>query len=79
MDYSVPSAVIKFRQGFGRLIRHRTDRGIVIVADRRIITKRYGNWFRRSIPTRTLPFRERDRFLDVVENFMESAESGVYS
>lgn len=49
-DYSVPQAVIKFRQGFGRLIRRRTDRGSVIVLDKRIITKFYGKIFLDSLP-----------------------------
>lgn len=49
-DYSVPQAVIKFRQGFGRLIRRRSDRGIVLVLDKRIITKQYGKIFLDSLP-----------------------------
>jgi len=76
LDYSVPSAVIRFRQGFGRLIRHRTDRGIVIVTDRRLISKRYGNWFRHSLPTRTTPFANRDEFLDAVTSFVEGRAEG---
>ena len=71
--YSLPSAVIRFRQGFGRLIRHRTDRGIVIVADRRILAKRYGAWFCRSLPARTVGFREPVAFLDAVQAFFEAA------
>jgi len=50
MDLSVPEAVIKFRQGFGRLIRSKTDRGVVTVLDRRIAVKRYGRFFVSSIP-----------------------------
>ncbi len=50
MGFSVPNAVIKFRQGFGRLIRHKLDRGVVIITDPRLITKNYGGVFRRSIP-----------------------------
>ena len=50
-DYSLPEAVIRFRQGFGRLIRTRRDRGIVVITDPRIVTKSYGAVFRRSIPT----------------------------
>ncbi len=49
-DYSVPEAVLKFRQGFGRLIRTRDDTGIVVVLDSRIVTKRYGKVFLDSIP-----------------------------
>ena len=50
-DYSLPQAVIRFRQGFGRLIRSRSDRGVVIITDPRVVTKNYGGVFRRSIPT----------------------------
>jgi ATP-dependent DNA helicase DinG len=49
-DYSVPQAVIKFRQGFGRLIRSRDDHGAVLILDRRLITKGYGRIFLRSLP-----------------------------
>lgn len=49
-DYYLPEAVIKFRQGFGRLIRTKADRGIVVITDPRIVTKNYGAIFRRSIP-----------------------------
>ena len=49
-EYTLPKAVVKFRQGFGRLIRSRTDFGAVVVLDPRIQTKRYGAKFLRSIP-----------------------------
>ncbi len=71
MHYSVPNAVIKFRQGFGRLIRHRSDRGIVIITDRRIISKRYGDWFRRSLPVRTTAMPDKDEFLDTITRFLD--------
>lgn len=48
--FSLPNAIIKFRQGFGRLIRHRADRGAVIVTDRRLFSKGYGTHFRRNLP-----------------------------
>lgn len=48
--YQLPEAVIALRQGFGRLIRTRQDRGIVAVLDRRIVTKGYGRAFVRSLP-----------------------------
>lgn len=50
VDFSVPECAIKLRQGAGRLIRHRNDRGIVVVLDTRIITAWYGDTFRRSLP-----------------------------
>ena len=51
MDYSVPEAIIKLKQGFGRLIRSRTDTGIVVILDSRVKTKRYGKLFIDSLPT----------------------------
>ena len=52
-DYSVPDAVLRFRQGFGRLIRSKTDRGAVVILDRRLFTKRYGQTFLHSLPSCT--------------------------
>jgi ATP-dependent DNA helicase DinG len=49
-DYQVPEAVIKLKQGFGRLIRTKTDRGIVVILDPRILTKPYGRKFLSSLP-----------------------------
>ena len=49
-DYQLPQAVIKFKQGFGRLIRSRSDTGIVVVLDPRIKTKAYGRIFLGSLP-----------------------------
>lgn len=68
--YTLPAAVIRFRQGFGRLIRHRNDRGVVIVADRRYAAMRYGSWFRESIPARTETYADRKQFLDRIEEFL---------
>ena len=50
MDYSVPQAVIKLKQGVGRLIRSKTDKGIVVILDSRVTTKRYGKIFLDSLP-----------------------------
>ena len=49
-DYSLPEAVIRFKQGFGRLIRTNRDKGIIVVFDRRIVTAKYGKTFLQSIP-----------------------------
>jgi DNA polymerase-3 subunit epsilon/ATP-dependent DNA helicase DinG len=53
-DYFVPEAVLRFLQGFGRLIRTRNDRGVVAVFDRRLLTKSYGSAFLDSLPGPTL-------------------------
>ena len=49
-DYSLPEAILKFRQGVGRLIRTATDEGIIVVLDSRIVTRWYGRFFLESIP-----------------------------
>jgi ATP-dependent DNA helicase DinG len=54
MQYTVPQAVIKFKQGFGRLIRTKDDYGAVLVLDRRVVTKRYGQVFLGSLPSETI-------------------------
>ena len=48
--YFLPQAVVKFKQGFGRLIRHHEDRGVVLCLDHRIITKGYGKRFLATLP-----------------------------
>ncbi|MHC4860577.1 MAG: ATP-dependent DNA helicase, partial [Planctomycetota bacterium] len=50
MEYSLPRAVLKLKQGFGRLIRNREDRGAVTILDPRVGTKRYGRIFLDSLP-----------------------------
>ncbi len=54
MDFQLPEATIKFKQGFGRLIRTRSDNGIVVVLDPRIRTKFYGQLFVDSLPRTTI-------------------------
>ncbi len=49
-QYAVPQAILRFKQGFGRLIRSKTDRGVVVVLDRRILSKSYGASFLGSLP-----------------------------
>lgn len=50
-EYQLPEAILRFRQGFGRLIRTQSDRGVVVILDKRILTKRYGRAFLESLPT----------------------------
>ncbi|RLA38504.1 MAG: hypothetical protein DRR06_20695, partial [Gammaproteobacteria bacterium] len=63
-DYSVPEAIIKFRQGFGRLIRSADDRGIVIVTDTRVAKMRYGKSFLSALPKSPDIYLKEDQFLD---------------
>ncbi len=53
-QYMVPQAILKFKQGFGRLIRSRSDRGAVVVLDRRVQSKSYGRTFLQSLPKCTV-------------------------
>jgi Rad3-related DNA helicases len=53
-EYSLPEAILRFRQGFGRLIRTQSDRGVVVIFDKRVLTKRYGRMFIESLPLCTV-------------------------
>ncbi|MQG10144.1 MAG: hypothetical protein FI716_01440 [SAR202 cluster bacterium] len=53
-QYSVPQAVLRFRQGFGRLIRNKEDKGTIVIMDNRITAKNYGSSFLKSLPPCTL-------------------------
>ncbi|UCZ54810.1 ATP-dependent DNA helicase DinG [Bacillus shivajii] len=66
MKLALPQAVIRFKQGFGRLIRTSNDRGAVIVLDRRIVTARYGKSFIESLPQ-----------IPVLENSMDELEKDL--
>ncbi|QSH41520.1 helicase C-terminal domain-containing protein [Lentisphaerota bacterium ZTH] len=56
MHYSLPEAVLKFRQGIGRLIRSKADNGIIVILDRRAVSKRYGKMFIDSLPPYPVQF-----------------------
>jgi ATP-dependent DNA helicase DinG len=60
-DYQVPAAVLTLKQGFGRLIRSLEDRGVLVLLDSRITTKRYGQTFLSSLP----PYRITQTITDV--------------
>jgi ATP-dependent DNA helicase DinG len=62
-DYHVPNAILRLKQGFGRLIRSTTDRGILAVLDTRLSTKSYGRLFMESLPE----YEVTDRIRDLVE------------
>ncbi|MFH1009204.1 MAG: helicase C-terminal domain-containing protein [Candidatus Latescibacterota bacterium] len=72
LHYSVPEAVIRFRQGFGRLIRHRNDVGVVIVLDNRVITSRYGNVFLDSLPVGHRIFATQEEMMVGIGEWFES-------
>ena len=49
-EYNLPEAILRFRQGFGRLIRTQSDRGVVVMLDKRLVSKQYGRLFMESLP-----------------------------
>ncbi len=49
-EFSLPGAILKFKQGIGRLIRNKTDKGIIVILDSRVVTKTYGKYFINSLP-----------------------------
>ncbi|MCX7765468.1 MAG: DEAD/DEAH box helicase [Candidatus Sumerlaeia bacterium] len=69
LELELPFAVMKFRQGFGRLIRSRTDRGAVLITDRRVITRFYGKVFLRSLPTKKIQVSPESEILNYLKLF----------
>jgi len=73
MEYTVPQAVIKFKQGFGRLIRSRDDRGAVLIFDRRVLSKNYGRFFLDSLPKARITRGEGETVFQEMERFFRNA------
>ncbi|NUQ00533.1 MAG: hypothetical protein HUU35_11830, partial [Armatimonadetes bacterium] len=73
--YSVPQAVILFKQGFGRLIRTATDRGAVIVLDRRLRERSYGRAFLRSVPGYSGVFESWFEVKERLREWLQPAET----
>ena len=67
-DFQLPEAIIKFKQGVGRLIRKKTDRGNVFILDSRIIKKRYGSAFIKALPSqKNIKILEKDDIIKEIE------------
>jgi DNA polymerase-3 subunit epsilon/ATP-dependent DNA helicase DinG len=75
-EYAVPQAVLKFRQGFGRLVRSPTDRGVVVVLDRRYISRSYGVTFRNSLPPCRMVLPTLAELGDAVEQWLRQKTAG---
>ncbi|MCF7803415.1 MAG: DEAD/DEAH box helicase family protein [Candidatus Marinimicrobia bacterium] len=69
IDYTLPEAIIQFRQGFGRLIRSSTDSGVVIIADPRVATKQYGRYIADSLPIDLEICQTQDALFDMLDNW----------
>ena len=70
--YQLPTALLRFRQGIGRLIRSRSDRGVILILDRRVLTKSYGKYFGAISPTPWRATQEPVELLDIVTRFFRS-------
>ncbi len=74
MEYSLPNAVIRLKQGFGRLIRGKNDYGIVFVLDHRIVTKPYGRTFIESLPAVAISKNSPENIIEETEKFLKRFE-----
>ena len=70
-DFLLPEAVLRFRQGFGRLIRTRQDRGAVLLLDGRLESREYGETFVASLPVRTQSFDTPETMLAHVRTWLD--------
>ena len=69
MHYMLPNALLRLRQGFGRLIRSKTDRGVVLIMDSRVTNKRYGSFFKQVLPTKSLELKSELELLNEITAF----------
>jgi len=74
MELSLPEAVMKLKQGFGRLMRQTSDYGGVMILDNRVITKRYGGLFLDSLPETQRKIQDTRSLLEGLENFLYPGE-----
>ncbi len=74
LEYQVPEAVIRFRQGFGRLIRSTRDYGVVAILDQRVISTAYGNEFLQALPARSEVFPDADALVEGVTYWFRARE-----
>ncbi len=70
LEMAVPRAAMKLKQGFGRLIRKTDDRGVVLILDKRLLTKFYGRYLLGSLPETYQVFTDHDGILRRVESFL---------
>ncbi len=75
MKLSVPQAVIRFKQGFGRLVRTASDKGIVIIYDTRVIDTNYGKYFLYSLPGPKIEHMTANQLVPRIKRWMEENEA----
>lgn len=77
LDYAVPQAVIKFKQGFGRLMRNKEDRGCVVCLDHRMVKKGYGKQFLKSLPACKTFFGNKKEMFAQMQIFYDTVKAGA--
>jgi len=70
-EFALPMSVLRFRQGFGRLIRRTTDRGVFLIADSRVARRRYGPTFLEGLPDTELRRLKADEVADAVAGWLD--------
>ncbi len=76
-QYAVPQAALRFKQGFGRLIRRKTDRGVMVMLDGRVHSKQYGRAFLRSLPACTIHRVPLRQMPGIVAQWLEPVEAAA--
>jgi len=75
MHFMLPNALLKLRQGFGRLIRSKTDRGIVLILDSRVSKKRYGEFFKMVLPARCIETQNEHQLITEIAGFFAPGQA----
>jgi ATP-dependent DNA helicase DinG len=73
MEFSLPQAAMRLKQGFGRLMRRHSDRGVVCILDSRIISKSYGKVLLETLPGTHTGIEESEQLLQSIEDFLYAA------
>ncbi len=76
-EYAIPETILRFRQGFGRLIRTKTDRGVVVILDKRLLTKSYGPMFLDSLPECTRVRASLTKLPDAAKRWLALGNDGA--
>jgi len=76
-EYSVPETVLRFRQGFGRLIRSKSDRGVVVILDKRLLSKGYGAAFLNILPSPTVQRGPLNGLMKATADWLKAGDRGA--
>jgi ATP-dependent DNA helicase DinG len=79
MKLSIPQAVIRFKQGFGRLVRSARDRGIVLIYDTRVLETYYGKYFLYSLPGPKIEHMHTEQIVPRMRQWLGTEQEGVQS